>query len=128
MATQELRKNDMMSHLLDSLAAGKDVGEYGRLVFVMVARHFMEEDELVRHLKKNPGFDEQQARALVRQVTARDYNPPKREKIMQYQAEQEFPICPTPDDPDACNLYRNLKFPDGVYEKIEEYREQKVKS
>src|SRR5687767_15462141 len=46
------------------------------------------------------------------------YNPPKREKILQYQQEQGFPICPDAEDPDACNLYRNLKFPDGVYEKI----------
>ena len=29
----ELRKNDMMNHLLDALEQGKDIGHYGRLVF-----------------------------------------------------------------------------------------------
>ena len=37
---EELRKDSMMAHLLDSLEAGKDIGHYGRLVFAMVARHF----------------------------------------------------------------------------------------
>jgi hypothetical protein len=69
---------------------------------------------------------EEQARALVLQVRGRDYNPPKREKILQWQAEQGFPICPS-EDPDGCNVYRNLKFPDGVYEHINEYYEQKAR-
>ena len=30
--------------------------------------------------------------------------------------------------PDACNLYRDLKFPDGVYEHIEQYREAKARA
>ena len=42
------------------------------------------------------------------QVKGRDYNPPKREKIRQFQEQQEFPICPNFDDPDACNVYKNL--------------------
>ncbi len=128
MAMQDLRQNDMMGHLLAALEKKQDIGHYGRLVFAMVARHFIDADELVRLLQKNPNFSEVQARALVNQVSSRDYNPPKREKIMQYQAEQEFPICPHGDDPDACNLYRNLKFPDGVYEKIAEYHEQKAEA
>ena len=68
MAVKQLRNNDMMAHLLDSLDASKDIGHYGRLVFAMVARHFMDEDELVTHLCKNPGFAEEEARALVEQV------------------------------------------------------------
>ena len=48
MAVSELRKNDMMAHLLDSLEAGKDIGHYGRLVFAMVARHFLSEAETAR--------------------------------------------------------------------------------
>ncbi len=55
----------------------------------------------------------------------RDYNPPKPQRIREWQSQQEFPICPT-DDPDACNVYKDLKFPDGVYEHIQEYYEQKV--
>ena len=128
MAVEDLRKNDMMAHLMDALDKKKDIGHYGRLVFAMVGRHFMDEEELVKHLKKDPNFDEVKAKALVQQVQQRDYNPPRRERIMEWQKEQDFPICPGGDDPDACNLYRNLKFPDGVYEKIEQYREQKVSS
>ena len=37
MAVEDLRKNGMMAHLLDSLDKGKDIGHYGRLVFTMVA-------------------------------------------------------------------------------------------
>ena len=117
----DLRKNDMMAHLLDALDQGKDIGHYGRLVFAMVGHHFLSEDELVKELSKCRNFDEEQARALVLQVKGRDYNPPKREKIQQFQEQQEFPICPNLDDPDACNVYRNLNFPPEVYEHINSY-------
>jgi len=124
-----LRQNDMMRHLMDALAQGQDIGHYGRLVFAMVGRHFMDDDDLVRQLTMNPDFSEIQAKALVNQVRSRDYNPPKREKILQWQREQDFPICPGGGtDPDACNLYKNLEFPPGVYEKIGEYHEEKVRA
>lgn len=45
MASEELRKNGMMAHLLDALDTGQDIGHYGRLVFAMVARHFLDEQE-----------------------------------------------------------------------------------
>lgn len=125
MAIEELRKNGMMSHLLDALERGDDIGHYGRLVFAMVARHFISDDELVAWLQKNPGVSEQDAKVLCRQVEGRDYNPPRRERIVEWQQQQEFPICPT-NDPDACNVYRDLKFPDHVYEHIQEYYEKKV--
>jgi len=54
----------------------------------------------------------------------RDYNPPKRQKILQYLEEQKFPICPTPDDPNACNVYRDLKFPQSVYDNINAFYQQ----
>ena len=126
MATEAIRNNEMMDHLMGALEHGQDIGHYGRLVFVMVGRHFMDDDELVQYLTKNPDYDETKARALVQQVQQRDYNPPRRERILEWQAQQEFPICPGGDDPDACNVYRNLKFPDGVYENIQEYHEQKA--
>lgn len=126
MAIEDLRKNEMMAHLLSSLDAGKDIGHYGRLVFAMVARHFLDEDRLVNYLQKNPGFTQQQARALYVQVQGRDYNPPKRERILEWQKQQEFPICPNPDDPDACNVYKDLKFPDEIYQNITDYYEQKA--
>jgi DNA primase large subunit len=126
MAIEDLRANSMMAHLLDALDDGKDIGHYGRLVFAMVARHFLSEDELIQYLQKDRDFSEQEARALYLQVQGRDYNPPKRERILEWQKEQEFPICPNPDDPDACNVYKDLDFPDDVYEKIGSYYEQKA--
>jgi hypothetical protein len=123
-----LRANGMMAHLLESLEAKQDIGHYGRLVFAMIARHFIDEDELLAKLCMNPGFDETQARALVRQVESRDYNPPRPERIREWQSQQEFPICPNADDPDACNVYRDLKFPDHIYENIERYQEKKVEA
>ena len=124
----ELRKSAMMAHLLDALEKGTDIGHYGRLTFVMVARHFLEVDELVELLLGQPEIDEKAARMLVLQVQERDYNPPKREKILEWQAQQEFPICPTPDDPNGCNVYRDLEFPQGVYEHVEEFYEERVQA
>ncbi|WP_375766802.1 hypothetical protein NR798_34665 [Archangium gephyra] len=123
---EALRKNGMMAHLLDSLDAGQDIGHYGRLVFAMVARHFLDEDELRDTLLQDPAFDERQAISLIEQVKGRDYSPPRREKVLQFQAQQEFPICPNAEDPDACNVYKDLQFPESVYEHIGEYREQKA--
>jgi hypothetical protein len=121
----QLRQNDMMCHLLDALHAGQDIGHFGRLVFAMVGQYFLDEDDLVAHLSKCKGFDDEQARALVMQVKQRGYSPPKHEKIMQFQQQQEFPICPNGDDPDACNVYKNLTFPPEVYEHIQEYYREK---
>src|SRR5688500_9436017 len=90
----ELRKSAMMAHLLDALESGRDIGHYGRLVFAMVARHFLPEDELLAWLQKDADFSEAQARSLVLQVQGRDYNPPKRARILEWQKEQAFPICP----------------------------------
>jgi hypothetical protein len=123
---EELRKDSMMSHLLDSLDGGKDIGHYGRLVFAMVARHFMPAEEVVSRLTRDKDFSEAQAKAMLTQVAGHDYNPPRRERILEWQAEQAFPILPHPEDPDCGNLYRNLKFPDSIYSHIEQYQEQKA--
>lgn len=128
MAVEELRKNDMMAHLLDALDAGKDIGHYGRLVFAMVARHFLSEDELISYLQKDVDFSEEKARSLYQQVQGKDYNPPRRERVLQWQEKQEFPICPHPDDPDACNVYKDLDFPEQIYEHISDYHEHKTES
>ncbi len=124
--SDDLRRSPMMAHLLDSLEKGTDIGHYGRLTFAMIARHFLDEGEMVRLLSNQPDGSEEEARRLLVQVEGRDYNPPKRDRILQWQQEQEFPICPTPDDPDSCNVYRELRFPDHVYENIEEYYEEKA--
>ena len=123
---QELRKDSMMAHLLDSLADGQDIGHYGRLVFAMVARHFMPDQEALGWLTRDPDFTEAQATAMLRQVEGRDYNPPKRERILEWQSQQEFPILPHPEDPGCGNLYRNLKFPGSIYQSIEHYQEDKA--
>ena len=125
---EELRRSPMMARLVDALDEGTDVGHYGRLVFAMVARHFLDEDELVRLLANQPDQDETKARAMVLQVKQRDYSPPRRERILQWQAQQDFAILPDSDDPDGGNLYRELRFPDGIYEHINEYYQEKAEA
>jgi len=39
---------------------------------------------------------------------------------------RDFPICPDPNDPDACNVYNELQFPDEVYPAIQECREERA--
>lgn len=124
--SRDLCDSPMMAHLLDALEAGKDIGHFGRLTFAMVARHFLDEKELVRLLSGQPGQSEEEARSLLRQVEGRDYNPPKRERIMEWQAQQAFPICPTPDDPSSCNVYSDLRFPEEVYENINDFWEERA--
>ena len=121
MAVQDLRQSAMMSHLLTALERGEDIGHYGRLVFVMVARYFLSDGEIVEHLTKDPDCDDEKAWGIVRQVEARRYNPPKRERILQWMDQQQFPICHELQDQAACNVYRNLKFPPEVYEKISSF-------
>jgi hypothetical protein len=124
--SRDLRDSPMMAHLLDALEEGTDIGHYGRLTFAMIARHFLDEKEVVRLLSAQPDQDEAQARALLRPVEGRDYNPPKRERIMEWQAQQEFAICPTPDDPSSCNVYSELQFPEEVYDSINEFWEEEA--
>ncbi len=128
MSMEQLRKSPMMTHLLDALERGEDIGHYGQLTFAMIARHFLDEDELVRILAKGKDMTEAKAGALVRQVEERGYNPPRRDKILAWQKEQDFPICPNPDDPDACNPYEELDMPEVVLESIEDYREQRYEA
>jgi hypothetical protein len=125
---EELRKDSMMAHLLDSLEAGKDIGHYGRLVFAMVARHFLPHEEVLQYLTHDKDFSEEQALLMLTQVEGRDYNPPRRERLLEWQSQQDFPILPNPEDPDCGNLYRNLKFPDEVYHHIGHYQDEKLHS
>jgi DNA primase large subunit len=116
----------MMNHLLEALDRGEDIGHFGRLTFAMIARYFVDNEELVQLLTKDRDTDENKARALVQQVEEKGYNPPRRDRILEWQKEQDFQICPNPDDPDACNVYNELTFPDEVYEDIQQYREEKA--
>jgi hypothetical protein len=126
MSVEDLRQSPMMSHMLDALEKEEDIGHYGRLVFAMVGRHFVGEDELVELLRKDRDAGEREIRAMVQQVEEKGYSPPRRERILEWQSQQEFQICPNPDDPDACNVYNELQFPEEVYESIQEYREEKA--
>ncbi len=125
MAIDELRQSQMMNHLLDALDKGENIGHYGRLTFAMVAHRFLEREKLVAWLAKDRDTDENEARALVQQVEEKGYNPPNRERILEWQEQQEFPICPNPDDPDACNVYTELNLPGEVFENIQEYQEKR---
>jgi hypothetical protein len=124
MALEDLRRSPMMAHLLDALERGEDIGHYGRLTFAMIGDRFLDRDEVVAWLLKGAGCDDGEAKALVQGVEARGYNPPSRRRILEWQAQQEFPICPNPDDPNACNPYRELDLPEEVFADIEEFREQ----
>lgn len=84
MAVEDLRQSPMMARMLDALDDGEDIGLYGRLVFAMVGRHFVENDELVALLTKDHDAGEREILALVQQVEEKGYSPPRREKILEY--------------------------------------------
>ena len=127
MPVEDLRQSSMMSHMLNALERGEDIGHYGRLTFAMIARYFVDNDELVRLLAQDASIDENEAGALVQQVEEKGYNPPRRGKILEWQKKQHFQVCPNPDDPHACNVYNELAFPEEVFEDIQEYREEKAR-
>ncbi|MDP9454609.1 MAG: hypothetical protein M3Q60_02235 [Actinomycetota bacterium] len=126
MPVEDLRKSQMMSHIIEALENGEDIGHYGRLTFAMVGVYFANNDELVGLLAKDEDADEREVRAMVQQVREKGYNPPNRDKILEWQSKQDFQICPNPDDPDACNVYSELDIPQEVLEDIQEYREEKA--
>ena len=125
---EALREDSMMAHLLDALDRGEDIGHYGRLVFAMIARHFMTDDEVLAELTKDKDFSEEEARQMLVQVEGRDYNPPRRDRILEWQGEQEFAIIPNPHDPDCGNVYKSLRFPKEIYNHIGHYQEEKASS
>jgi hypothetical protein len=50
MPVDDLRRSPMMSRLLDALERGEDIGHYGRLTFAIVARYFVDQDQLLELL------------------------------------------------------------------------------
>ncbi len=95
MSVEDLKQSPMMNHLLEALENGEDIGHYGRLTFAMIARYFVENEESVGLLARGTDADEQAVRALVQQVEEKNYNPPRREKVLGWQKEQDFQICPS---------------------------------
>src|SRR5690349_5498672 len=59
--SSDLRESPMMARLLDALEKKVDIGHYGQFTFVTVARHFIDEDEIVRLLTNQPDMDEEKA-------------------------------------------------------------------
>jgi rubrerythrin len=116
-----LRASPLMARLMDALERGEDIGHYGRLTFAIVARHFLPEAEMLRLLGNCPAHGAAEAREMLADVTEHDYTPPTPETIRAWQIHQSFPICPDPADPDTCNVYRDLLFPERVYGHLEEY-------
>ncbi|MBV8866887.1 MAG: hypothetical protein JO210_15940 [Acidobacteriaceae bacterium] len=57
-ASEELKNDEMMKHLMEALERGQDIGHYGRLVFIMGARHFLNNDQLVEWMTKDKDCDE----------------------------------------------------------------------
>lgn len=125
MAVEDLRQNNTMAHILDALDDGKDIGHYGRLTLAMVAQYFADEEEIVERLQKDKDFSEEEAKSLYQQVTSKGYSPPSRDSILEWQSQQDFQICPNPEDPDAGNVYQDLTFPESVYESISSYNQKK---
>ena len=122
MSVEDLKQSQMMNHMLEALESGEDIGHYGRLTFAMVGVYFANDDELVQVMTQDHDAEEREIRAMVQQVREKGYNPPNRDKILEWQQKQDFQICPNPDDPDACNVYSELDIPQGVLEDIQEYR------
>ena len=125
---ETLRNSPTMARILEAMQAGTDIGHYGQFTFATVARHFLNEAEIVGLLSGQPGMDEEKARALLLHVAERGYNPPRRERILEHQSRDGFQIIPDAENPDSGNLYRELQFPDAVYEDISEYYEEKVEA
>lgn len=125
---EALREDAMMSHLLDALDRGEDIGHYGRLTFSMIARHFLSDDEVLAEMTKDETCSEEDARQMLMQVEGRDYSPPRRERILEWNAEQEFAIIPDKHDPDCGNVYKSLRFPKQTYSHIGHYQEEKASS
>lgn len=55
----------MMARIIEAIDKGEDVGHYGRLVFVMVARFFLTDEEMLTLLRKRPDFDAREARIMI---------------------------------------------------------------
>jgi hypothetical protein len=86
------------------------------------------EQVVINWLAKDPDCPREKASAMLRQVEGRDYKPPRRERILQWQAEQDFLIVPDPADPDCGNVYKSLKFTHQVYDHIENYQMEKAEA
>ena len=116
-----LAASPTVARWLAALAAGEDLGHFGRLAFVSAARHFLTDSELVLLLAGQPRHDAGKVLKLVDRVRERGYAPPSRPRLLQWQARQRYPLLENPADPTVGNLYRELSLPDGVFSDIETF-------
>ncbi len=86
MPVEDLKQSQMMNHMVEALESGEDIGHYGRLTFAMVGVYFANDDELVQLMTQDEDADEREVRAMVQQVREKGYNPPNREKILEWQS------------------------------------------
>ena len=124
-SAEPLRKNKMMSRLLDALEAGDDIGHYGRLTFAMVACWLMDEKDVIKWLVNDDDFDYEEAQTMVQQVRSQGYSPPRPAKIRDWDTQQDFKILPEEFHPDDdANVYRDLDFPQELYDHIQDYHQR----
>jgi hypothetical protein len=113
-----LKKSSIMAHLLRALKRRENIGYYGMLVFAATARFFLSEKKVVRLLSRQPGVGREDIRDIVLQIKERRLPPPSLERIFMWQELQDFSVCPDYTDIDACDLYRQLQFPEGVRDNV----------
>ena len=124
MSVEGLQQSPMIHHLLDTLDWERTLATtYGRLAFAVVAHSFSERDELVEWPSKDGNLDEMRP-ARWPSRPRRGPTAPRRERILGWQEQKDFSICPNPDDPDACNVYSELQLPDEAYQDIQECQEK----
>jgi hypothetical protein len=90
MLVEALKQSPLMNRMVEALARGGDIGHYGRLTFIMIARHFVDNEELVGLLTQDRDADEGDIWAMVQQVEAKGYSPPRRDRILEWQSTQDF--------------------------------------
>src|SRR5690349_19493278 len=81
-----LAASPTVARWLQALEAGQDIGHFGRLAFVSIARHFLSTEELASLLAGQPHSDQAKAQKLIERVCQRGYSPPTRPRLLEWQA------------------------------------------
>ena len=58
MLVEALKQSPLMNHMVEALARGEDIGHYSRLTVIMIARHSVDNEELVGLLTQDRDADE----------------------------------------------------------------------
>lgn len=124
---EDLRKSPMMAKLWDDLQNKVDIGHFGRLVFTIIARHYLSEDELIRLLANN--LEVEDAQVLLLEVNERNYNPPRPSVIRKWQLRQAYRIIPPDQEHNLAwgNVYAELKLPQEIYDQVGGFYKEQAK-